>query len=496
MFWRDPTFNGQTFDNCNMSVPANTISVCTAAEDFCRMNNFANYTVRKTGIGDRIFALRLCSGVPLFAYQGITLLKTYYDAAEGKAAGAGSHLYANTGRGTDGSGHKDWRHYLPTPMPYSKLPEMTPDGDELSKLYDDAAAVGIIAQTPDNKYVLNVTPDFAPRTYTLADFMDGDRFSKPKYDKELADLETLYRDLYVNCETLHIRNDGANTDQVVVDRCRKDYFIYYRKLQAHAREELQKRANIEAALASLRQVYADYAAYDADVNRFCNLVFYKNLVCENASEQPDYKKIAKIYCSYIDSREDQRVMEFSVRGSDAMPFGKDFPLYQAFLTYRSLEAKKSPRKELDEAASENERKKIVMEDLLVAYHLEKIWTTDAMDALKEEVSVLSAQDATNIVRFYESLRSAIRELKDNAPMWPSDKDLGGVDTPPPPPPANTTWNLWDPMTQKQLVVYSQYGANLAYDQATGQWVNVHANMMVWNGTAWAPLKSDPFFASI
>lgn len=504
MFWRDPTFNGQTFDNCNMSVPANTIAVCTAAEDFCKMNNFANYTVRKTGIGDRIFALRLCSGVPLFAYQGITLLKTYYDAAEGKAAGAGSHLYAKTGRGTDGSGHKDWRHFLPTPMPYSKLPEMTPDGDKLSKLYDDAVAVGIIAQTEDGKYILNVTPEFAPKTYTAADFMDGDRFSKPMYDKELAELEALYRDLYVDCQTVNIRNDGATTDQVVVDRCRKDYFIYYRKLQALAREELAKRANIEAALASLKQVYADYTAYDADVNRFCNLVFYKNLVCENASEQLDCKKIAKIYCTYIDSREDKRTQEFSVRGSDSMPFGKDFPLYQAFLTYRKLDVKKSPRKELDEAAGENERKKLVKEDLMIAAWLEQLWTTDAMDSLKEEVSVMSTHVAADIVRFYESLRSAIRELKDNAPVWPTTEELEqfkkGEDTtvvtPPAPPVPPTTWNLWDPATQKQLVVYSQYGANLAYDQSTGQWMSVTASMMVWNGAAWVPLKTDPFFANI
>jgi hypothetical protein len=118
------------------------------------------------------------------------------------------------------------------------------------------------------------------------------------------------------------------------------------------------------------------------------------------------------------------------------------------------------------------------------------------DALAGKIDLIVTKSVSRFARNTVDTLTAIRELKDNAPMWPSDKDLGGVDTPPPPPPANTTWNLWDPMTQKQLVVYSQYGANLAYDQATGQWVNVHANMMVWNGTAWAPLKSDPFFANI
>ena len=89
--------------------------------------NKTEYSIHKTGLKDRIFALRVYSGIPLYAYQGATLLKSYYDKTAGTAAGVGTHLYARTGRGTDGSGDLDWRYFLPTPVPYSLHPEFFDD---------------------------------------------------------------------------------------------------------------------------------------------------------------------------------------------------------------------------------------------------------------------------------------------------------------------------------------------------------------------------------
>lgn len=68
MFWCDPTFNlddiNTTFDSSSLSVPANASAVCSAAQQFGASHT--QFYIRKTGLKNRIFALRFCSGVPLY----------------------------------------------------------------------------------------------------------------------------------------------------------------------------------------------------------------------------------------------------------------------------------------------------------------------------------------------------------------------------------------------------------------------------------------------
>ncbi|MFQ9052995.1 MAG: tubulin-like doman-containing protein [Oscillospiraceae bacterium] len=70
MFWCSQTFplgqgnNTVTFDSSSLSVPANASAVCSAAQQFGAAHN--EFYVRRTGLKNRIFALRFCSGVPLY----------------------------------------------------------------------------------------------------------------------------------------------------------------------------------------------------------------------------------------------------------------------------------------------------------------------------------------------------------------------------------------------------------------------------------------------
>lgn len=70
MFWCSPTFplgqsdNTVTFNSSSLSVPANASAVCSAAQQFGAAHN--EFFVRRTGLKNRIFALRFCSGVPLY----------------------------------------------------------------------------------------------------------------------------------------------------------------------------------------------------------------------------------------------------------------------------------------------------------------------------------------------------------------------------------------------------------------------------------------------
>ena len=120
-FWCNPIFNlGKPYTAIFygiLSIPANAAAVCSAAQDFEQAHIDAY--IRRTGLKDRIFALRFCSGIPFYAYQGVTQLKGAYDVGATAQYGVGAHLYSCTGRGKDDSGFRDWRNFLPDPVPYS-----------------------------------------------------------------------------------------------------------------------------------------------------------------------------------------------------------------------------------------------------------------------------------------------------------------------------------------------------------------------------------------
>ena len=500
MFWCDQTFALEsTFASNSLSVPASASAICNAADNFKNNRPTERYTIRKTGIGDRIFALRLSSGVPLYAYQGITLLKRSYDLAENTPAGVGNHLYAKTGRGAYGSGHKDWLHFLPTPMPYSKKPDMIPEGEELLKLYDEAEKQGVIGLNDKQEYVIFITKDFTPKDYTLDMFKVNGRFSIPAYQAEWDALKAQIDNVHVNCQQFLMKNDGdASKNEEgfdVVARCRKDYFLHYPLLQQAVRDELAKMAAMHKAMEALEAIKGLNNVYETDMEKFCQLVFYKGVTCLNMLKAEDYNKIARIFTTYTDRYNDVREYDLS-NCKDAMQYGEDFPLYQAFLTYRSLDPKAEPRREWEKRAEDLKNKDKTLADLNVAAALEQIWTVEAMDELKENVSHMDPEEAAAILRFYEELRIRIRELKDRSPEWPGSGKAAAAAAATPAAPAQEYWHVWDPTTNKQYVVYAQYGPTMAYDSATGAWVTVRADMSVYNGSAWVPLKSDPFFASI
>ena len=146
MFWCDPTFNlddiNTTFESSSLSVPANASAVCSAAQQFGASHT--QFYIRKTGLKNRIFALRFCSGIPFYAYKGVSQMKQVYDSNTQTQYGVGAHLYAYTGRGEDDSGFHDWRNFLPVPAPYSFNPSLTDGADKLLALYGEGEKAKII----------------------------------------------------------------------------------------------------------------------------------------------------------------------------------------------------------------------------------------------------------------------------------------------------------------------------------------------------------------
>ena len=203
MFWCDPTFNlddiNTTFESSSLSVPANASAVCSAAQQFGASHT--HFYIRKTGLKNRIFALRFCSGIPFYAYKGVSQMKQVYDSNTQTQYGVGAHLYAYTGRGEDDSGFHDWRSFLPVPIPYSYSPDLVDHAQELLALYDEGVEKQIIYASNyfgyvQDYYVRQSAPqdiaEYKPEDFTVNGRLDADRLQKEK--KRLQDLLTGLQD--------------------------------------------------------------------------------------------------------------------------------------------------------------------------------------------------------------------------------------------------------------------------------------------------------------
>ena len=266
MFGCDPIFDMQrdTYQTTKLSVPASASSVCDAAHQFSYYYRGRNCTVRKTGLKDRIFALRFFSGIPFYAYHGADLLKEEYDEIKSGGGAAGLHLYAKTGRGSDGSGDKDWANFLPDPIPYSKDPGMTENAEEKIELYNKACELGIIG--PDQweyKWLLKVSKQIDEKTYTAEEFMTVDADDNKILNQVAiasvrsnieARLEHGWEEKNLD-RTIIMKNDGhRKLGKEIVDRVRLDYFLSYPNYQAIVKEEIRKYDVLRGQLKRLDEI--------------------------------------------------------------------------------------------------------------------------------------------------------------------------------------------------------------------------------------------------
>ena len=266
MFWCDPTFNldniDTTFESSSLSVPANASAVCSAAQQFGASHT--HFYIRKTGLKNRIFALRFCSGIPFYAYKGVSQMKQVYDSNTQTQYGVGAHLYAYTGRGEDDSGFHDWRNFLPVPIPYSYSPDLVDHAQELLALYDEGVKKQIIYTSDGQNYFVRQSApqdiaEYKPEEFTVNGRLDADRLQKEK--KRLQDLLTGMYDPANGGRQVELKNDGAvYAGPACVDRVRRDHFMHYPVLQRIVRQELEKQEKIRRAMEQLDQIEREYSA--------------------------------------------------------------------------------------------------------------------------------------------------------------------------------------------------------------------------------------------
>ena len=500
MFWCDPNFNIQadTFQTANLSVPASASAVCEAAENFAA-HTVSTCTVRKTGLKDRIFAMRFFSGTPFYAYHGVDLLKGEYDSAKTGSAGAGVHLYAKTGRGTDGTGDKDWIHFLPTPIPYSKDPEMTENADEGIRIYNQACEMGIISpeSTASSKWVLRVSkPIDEEKEYKVEEFLTRDSEDRVILDQVAINSarRTIEDRLAHGWEDRNLerqivmKNDGAiSYGPETVAAVRLDYFLSFPNQQKVAKNEIRKYTILKEQLKQLEKIESEYATTKQNLEEFCGLLFYDLLESEDYSGNKSYTKIARMYYPY---KKGGVPMEEELTGQgDQFLYGKQYPLYQAFLTYTGLDRERMPREEILKKYNARKEEKIKKSDRKIARILENQWDDSAIRKLYRNVSALN--EGADIIGFYTGLVQQIQEFKNkfDYAVWISDDDDKPASETPTPE-KKPVLPVYVSDGNDTMQVYPDQYKNWAYSASRNQWVPLTPNMWVYVNNSWEPIKLD------
>lgn len=513
MFWRAEGFdlsNAQnSFSSSSLSVPASAAAICKAGKDFAKSR--PEFYVRETGLKNRIFALRFLSGLPFYAYQGVSQLKEAYDSSASAQSGVGAHLYSYTNRGEDGSGMKDWRNFLPAPSSYSFDKKLTDQdkAENAQALYQQGEDAGVITQNAQNDYVIRRSGETQVPAYTLSAFLRDDVLDLAALTAEKSRLEGLKAGLYdpaKGASEVLLKNDGDAKlcDPRVV---RMDYFIHYPVLQQIVREELDKLKQLGDGIQALEDIQAAYEKYEKELDVFCNQLFFGIIRCENAQGHADPVRIHRVFYPYTTDRGEEAALVLC-EPSDRFPFHEKYPLYEAFCAYCAADPEDKPRDEMDEQEAARRTQRLGENDHLIGAQLQKKWNGKALTALRKELSLLPPEQQEALLRFHAGLvmRISKYEQKFSAEQWTrsgaenaavtaasgatSGANASSAPLPPPPPPAARRWTV-SPGGSDIYTVYEERSLQYAWNEKTQQWVQLNPNMWVLNSAnQWEAIKLD------
>ena len=209
MFWKIPAYSldsTTTFVSSTLTIPAASVLVTAAAQSFIKgAGNGLGYAIRRSDIGDRIFALRFNSGMPLYAYQGVTLMRADYDN-DLRGGIAGLHLFEHncvlddkpnkTPEDMEVIASTAWGSYLPSPIPLSRTYTQGQAHSEqhkaLEELFKRATELGVIAQDAGNNWVIYENPWNSEHTFpTRNDYVNEGVFNYGQAEADKAECDNL-----------------------------------------------------------------------------------------------------------------------------------------------------------------------------------------------------------------------------------------------------------------------------------------------------------------
>ena len=239
VFWTDESLvddNTKTVHRSILTVPSAANCICQAAEQHKDGNN--QTVVRKSLINDRIYILRTISGVPMFAYHGLTQYLNSYNSY----SGLGLHLYER---------NVNWREILTFPYPYSINPKYTKNADELLKLYDEAEQKGIIFYNNNMSFVKQYK-DIDPELLNFDSLKNDGKMDVEKANQRITALEEVLMKPQGEI-AINSKGNKAGTDNKLV----KDNFLRFYGIQQDVKKEVEKFNTINKAIEDIKKEISD-----------------------------------------------------------------------------------------------------------------------------------------------------------------------------------------------------------------------------------------------
>ena len=239
IFWTSEPLvrnNRKTVHRSILSVPSAANCICQAAEQHKNGNN--DTVVRKSLINDRIYILRTISGVPMFAYHGLTQYLNSYNSY----SGLGLHLYER---------NINWREILTFPYPYSINPKYTKNADELLKLYDEAEQKGIIFYNNNNAFVKQYK-DIDSGLLNFDSLKNNGKMDVGKANQRITELEEVLMKPQGEI-AINSKGNKADTDNKLV----KDNFLRFYGIQQDVKKEVEKFNTVNKAIEDIKKEISD-----------------------------------------------------------------------------------------------------------------------------------------------------------------------------------------------------------------------------------------------
>lgn len=409
LFWCSATVNtGNTFPSINLTYPTASSDISAAVANFKMSHPEAE--LRGSELQDRTFMLRLYSGMPLFGYHGLELMKQRYD----RSPKEGLHLY--------GRGEENWKE-LPTPIPYSLNPAEVTNGDEIAEAYQKAKKLGIlnvvredesnptssikqvILKKPliEDKMVIELLKDFCclgekkePDTEKLNDLvipmirekylMEDGELSLVRLDDWITRVKKLKDDIsFGKYEEYTVRH--YNSETVVLDN-----LIHSPVMTKVLLEGVELFEAAELGQQRLESLAEGTDTENQTIRDFTNALFTGIL----------QQGIGKIYYTYVERHTERE----AVLASKSMPFAS-FLYYQAYATFREMP--EDIRRDIVDQA--NEKINNLQEgDDEIALKIGKKCTPRDMADMEKQYSKLKEKD--DIRNFYNKFLDLLYDYTD------------------------------------------------------------------------------------
>lgn len=386
LFWKNGLFDLSNIAKCNtISVPFNASEIVEAAEQVKGDGD----SVRRTGLTDRIFMMRFYSGIPLYAYQGLSELEKAYEA---NLTSAGRHLYE--------SEENDWREYLPSPYPDSfkmdghSIPRIAERNRKLTEELEAARKAGIVYSDTIGWHVKSTkTGDVQSLVAAAGSYEIKGKVDMLKLSEVLDALrdarETMFNDGNVELMTLSTSGAREGSEEIILH----DNYFRYPRVEKVVREQLAKVSALDREIEKLEKMAAEIGGETEKRDAFFNAVFTGVIKLERSKTTFAYEQFGM-----------DQVLDLQ---NSSMPYGGKAALYQAFLTYQDLDEDMSSliREKTDDAIDN-------MTDEIYAVS-KQVQQRYSSDFLKMTLSKVATDvNRKEIQAFYNEFMQALKDYID------------------------------------------------------------------------------------